>query len=415
MKQLNFNTEIHDTRQLQTLAAEFERAKEAAAGFESKLLALQVGAVGLMTTLAGLAKLLGLSFSSGDKTSEKQLKSVGRAAKQAKKELMAFDELNRLDAPASGGSSGSGITAQTGEPLEVESYMDTVHRLTIYMSGAALALGAILAFSGANVPLGLGLMAAGAVGLAAMAAENWDSMTPGVRSAMTQVLALLGGAALAVGAILAFSGANIPLGIGLMAAGAAGLAGAAALNWDYIPGKLRQVWDSVKSWWRGSVAPCLTLGFWMDKFSAFSEGLKTKIKDGVNGGIALMNRFIAWVNRSLFLSWGGLSAFGKTIIPAGSFQLLTIPQIPMLAKGAVIPPNAPFAAILGDQTRGNNIETPEALLRQIVREESESELMREQNALLRQILEKTGVYLDGKTLSDTVTRYQSRQSRAMGV
>ena len=128
-----------------------------------------------------------------------------------------------------------------------------------------------------------------------------------------------------------------------------------------------------------------------------------------------MNRFIAWVNRSLFLSWGGLSAFGKTIIPAGSFQLLTIPQIPMLAKGAVIPPNAPFAAILGDQTRGNNIETPEALLRQIVREESESELMREQNALLRQILEKTGVYLDGKTLSDTVTRYQSRQSRAMGV
>lgn len=414
MKQLQFNTEIHDTRQLRELAAEFERAKEAAAGFESKLLALQVGAAGLMTTLAGLAKLLGLSFSSGDKTSEKQLKSVGRAAKQAKKELMAFDEINRLDAPASG-SSGGGSVSGSGEPLEVESYMDTIHRLTIYMSGAALALGAILAFSGANVPLGLGLMAAGAVGLAAIAAENWDSMTPGVRSAMTQVLTLLGGAALAVGAILAFSGANIPLGIGLMAAGAAGLVTAGALNWNAISDKLKQVWAGIQSWFSASVAPKLTLSFWMDKFSAFSEGLKTKIKDGVNGGIALMNRFIAWVNRSLFLSWGGLSAFGKTIIPAGSFQLLTIPQIPMLAKGAVIPPNAPFAAILGDQKSGNNIETPEALLRQIVREESESELMREQNALLRQILEKTGVYLDGKTLSDTVTRYQSRQSRAMGV
>ena len=87
----------------------------------------------------------------------------------------------------------------------------------------------------------------------------------------------------------------------------------------------------------------------------------------------------------------------------------------MLAKGAVIPPNAPFAAILGDQTSGTNIETPEALLRQIVREESESELMREQNALLRQILERTGVYLDGKELADAVTRYQSSRCRAMGV
>jgi hypothetical protein len=39
------------------------------------------------------------------------------------------------------------------------------------------------------------------------------------------------------------------------------------------------------------------------------------------------------------------------------------------AKGGVFPPNAPFAAMLGDQTSGKNIETPESLMRQIVREE----------------------------------------------
>lgn len=415
MKQLQFNTDIHDTRQLQALAERFEQATAAAAGFESKLLAIQVGAVGLMTTLVGLAKLLGLSFSFGDSTSEKQLKSVGRAAKAAKKELMAFDEINRLDSSgASSGASGSAVTAQTGEPLEVDGYMDTIHRLTIYMSGALLALGAILAFSGANVPLGLGLMAAGAVGLAAVAAENWDSMTPGVRTALTRVLTLLGGAALAIGAILAFSGINVPLGIGLMAAGAAGLVTAGALNWNAIQDKLKQVWTGIRSWFSANVAPKLTLSYWQEKFSNIAEGLKTKIKDGINSGIALFNRFISWVNSGLHLSWGGLTAFGKTIIPAGSFQLLTIPQIPMLAQGAVIPPNAPFLAMLGDQRSGTNIETPEALLRQIVREESDGELMREQNALLRQILEKTGVYLDGKALSDTVTRYQHQQSRALG-
>ena len=42
-------------------------------------------------------------------------------------------------------------------------------------------------------------------------------------------------------------------------------------------------------------------------------------------------------------------------------------------------------------------------------------LLRDQNELLRQILEKSGTYLDGKLISDTVTRYQKQRSKAMGV
>lgn len=45
------------------------------------------------------------------------------------------------------------------------------------------------------------------------------------------------------------------------------------------------------------------------------------------------------------------------------------PTIPHLAKGAVIPPRSEFMAVLGDQKHGTNIETPENLLRQIMREE----------------------------------------------
>jgi hypothetical protein len=44
--------------------------------------------------------------------------------------------------------------------------------------------------------------------------------------------------------------------------------------------------------------------------------------------------------------------------------------MPQMATGGVIPPNAQFAAILGDQRSGRNLEAPEALIRQIVREES---------------------------------------------
>lgn len=50
----------------------------------------------------------------------------------------------------------------------------------------------------------------------------------------------------------------------------------------------------------------------------------------------------------------------------GKFSSMTLPR---LATGAVIPPNKEFMAVLGDQKQGTNIETPEKLLRQIVREE----------------------------------------------
>jgi len=46
-----------------------------------------------------------------------------------------------------------------------------------------------------------------------------------------------------------------------------------------------------------------------------------------------------------------------------------IPRIPELAKGAVIPPNSEFLAVLGDQKSGRNIEAPEGLIRQIIKEE----------------------------------------------
>lgn len=59
----------------------------------------------------------------------------------------------------------------------------------------------------------------------------------------------------------------------------------------------------------------------------------------------------------------GMESFGFNI---GKW---TAPQIPYLASGAVIPPNSPFLAVLGDQKNGNNIEMPESLLRKLLREE----------------------------------------------
>ena len=59
---------------------------------------------------------------------------------------------------------------------------------------------------------------------------------------------------------------------------------------------------------------------------------------------------------------GGMS-FGLNI------QHMLAPQIPQLAEGAVIPSNAPFMAMLGDQKSGTNIEAPANLIRSILQEE----------------------------------------------
>ena len=51
-------------------------------------------------------------------------------------------------------------------------------------------------------------------------------------------------------------------------------------------------------------------------------------------------------------------------------QQIASRNVPRLATGAVIPANGEFLAVLGDQKNGRNLEAPESLIRQIVREES---------------------------------------------
>ena len=65
-------------------------------------------------------------------------------------------------------------------------------------------------------------------------------------------------------------------------------------------------------------------------------------------------------------------------IPSDSVVASSVPakkvgnySIPKLATGAVIPPNKEFMAVLGDQKYGRNLEAPESLIRQIVREETQ--------------------------------------------
>lgn len=148
------------------------------------------------------------------------------------------------------------------------------------------------------------------------------------------------------------------------------------------------------------------MAFWQAQFNNIKEGLISKIKDAVNGGITLFNHFIDWLNSKMKFSWDTFSIMGKEIIPAGSVQLFTIPKIPMLAQGAVIPPNREFLAMLGDQKGGNNIEAPESLIRKIVREEGGSTGNRPITVVMQ---------LDGREFGRVVYQANNTETQRVGV
>ena len=159
----------------------------------------------------------------------------GAAAKEWKNQLLGFDEINRLNEPNQGGGGGgtNPLDGFGGKLTEIDDWAKKLHDnlalIETVASAFLLGLGLILTFTGANIPLGLGLIALGAVGLAHAATENWGLVDKKVANALHSIMFVAGTAMLAIGLVLAFSG-NLPLGLGLMAAGAASLAAAATIQ-----------------------------------------------------------------------------------------------------------------------------------------------------------------------------------------
>ena len=154
--------------------------------------------------------------------------------------------------------------------------------------------------------------------------------------------------------------------------------------WNGIKSSAKEKWDAIWSTIK-EVVKRIVDGI-VDKFKSARdkvvdtfEGIKNKVKEIFNKVIGIVNGAIGTVNGAIsgiesamsFGPWEVPTPFGKKTI-GFSATFPRVPTIPYLAKGAVIPPRSEFLAVLGDQKQGNNIETPEALLRKIVREESGS-------------------------------------------
>lgn len=232
----------------------------------------------------------------------------------------------------------------------VEALRGPIGAVVALVGASLLVIGVILLFTGVGIPLGIGLILIGAAGLAAPIAANWNAIVDALRGPIGLIVGIVSGALLVLGIILIFTGVGIPLGIGLIIAGVAGLVAAIAPNWNFILDKVKEIWGKLKNWWNTSASKFFTAEYWKQLGKSMVNGLISMIERGINWVVDKINWFVSKINGGL----GVLSAIGIDI------QIPTIPKvsIPRLATGAVIPPNQEFLAVLGDQKHGTNVEAP---------------------------------------------------------
>ena len=224
--------------------------------------------------------------------------------------------------------------------------------ITTVVSVAFLAIGAALAFSGANIPLGLALLAAGAVTMSTAIMPNWNDLSDNVQQKISMITTVVGGALLAVGAILALSGVALPLGLGLMAAGALSLGAVATLNWDFVVNSIKKVVSVITGILSGAlivlgVLLCLSGAGVGLGLAVLAAGLSLSyaawtlddnpitrfVRQMANSIIGLVNGVIDAINDMFHIQFNGLSVMGITLIPAFDIRLVDIPHIPFFEDG----------------------------------------------------------------------------------
>ena len=224
--------------------------------------------------------------------------------------------------------------------------------ITTVVSVAFLAIGAALAFSGANIPLGLALLTAGAVTMGTAIMPNWNDLSDNVQQKISMITTVVGGALLAVGAILALSGVALPLGLGLMAAGALSLGAVATLNWDFVVNSINKVVSVITGILSGAlivlgVLLCLSGAGVGLGLAVLAAGLSLSyaawtlddnpitrfVRQMANSIIGLVNGVIDAINDMFHIQFNGLSVMGITLIPAFDIRLVDIPHIPFFEDG----------------------------------------------------------------------------------
>jgi hypothetical protein len=302
---------------LQSLVPVLNQITDALANVFNTIAALNARIFNHSSTVT-IAKRANVDYAATLNKSGNGASNANKKIKELQRTVMGFDELNKLSketessTPKSKSGSGSAGMPSYGnmfKTVKVPGWVnkigqvtdkianfvkDNVNTLNRLLKASPLVIGAILVFSGANVRLGLGLMAVGAVLMAKQAKEDWDYLHDKTKTSLDKVKRLLeitGAVELALGAVLAFSGAAVGLGIALMIGGITTTA--ATLNWDSISPKVKQSLGAITF---TSAVAMLALGAIFTATGHLPLGI----------GLLIAGATTMWASASL--NWGSMSS-----------------------------------------------------------------------------------------------------------
>lgn len=204
--------------------------------------------------------------------------------------------------------------------------------------------------------------------------------------------------------------------------------------WNGLKNGAINAWNGIKAAF-GPVATWFKTSFsnaWQGVVSVFSTAgtIFTNIKNGILTAFKkIVNGLIDGLNNVIATPFNGINTALKAIkdikilglTPFSGLKTISVPKIPHLAEGAVLPANKPFLAMVGDQKHGTNIEAPLETIQEAV-----AIVMADMTgcmtagfeatvALLREILEAVyGIEIGDDVIGQAVARYNSKMAIIKG-
>lgn len=290
------------------------------------------------------------------------------------------------------------ISAIAVKANEMPGQAQTMLLKIMAIAGAALlALGIILTFCGASIPLAIACIAVGAALLVTSAVIAADKLPTDIRTFIMAITAIASAALLVLGIILCATGANLMLGVALIAAGAAGLVTIASLNTDVVKNWVSDAWNSVKNFWNTHIEKYSTKQWWKSKLDALPDGLKLAINTAISIVERGVNFIVGKINSISFTVPSWVPGIGGSVV---GFNLPYV-SIPRLARGGIV----------NNPGRGQHIIAGEAGAEAVLPLENNTEWM---NILAEKIAERISIpivnkfYVDSKEVATSYNKNQER-------
>lgn len=277
---------------------------------------------------------------------------------------------------------------------------DLITAIMLVVGVAFLAIGFIIISY--NLPLGIALIALGAVALATAVALNWDAIKAKIEVVLDKIkMYLLNAGAIVVGILLCATGVSLPLGLALILSGIKAFKTGETINSDLILNTVKDTWARIKAFWNAHIGYVFKKEWWSRKFDCIKQGMK----DALNGVIGIVERTI----NNIVSKLNSFSIKIPNWVPTygGSSLGFNIPyaHLPRLAKGGIV----------NNPGRGQAVIAGEAGAEAILPLQNNTEWM---DMLVDKVADRISmnvvnkITLDGKDINHSNRTYDSRYAFA---